>query len=887
MSNRTLHPGTATGDTGGSNDPAYNPPTPAVGKGTPHTSPLAPPQQPDEIGRLGRYRILRELGRGGMGIVYLAEDAHLRRRVAVKCLLPEVASRPGNRDRFEREAWATAKVEHENLIPIYDVGEDRGVPFLVMPLLRGETLGDRLRRVGRLPLHEVVRVGREMARGLGALHAAGLVHRDIKPGNVWLEADSERVKILDFGLARPDDGSEAISLSGQVMGTPGYMAPEQVTGEPLDHRADLFSLGCILYEMATGKQAFDGPNVLALLANLALQAPVPPQSHNPDIPPALSALIMSLIEKQPDRRPSSALDVRDTLDRFINLATGRDEYAPTPQPPSFTPRLSAATIPSGPQVRPPSGPPTEPDSASVPPTAAEHAHWKVPGKAWAALTVAGGVAALLVVVVVIAVLNGNGVSPLPPPPEEDQGGLGRALLLEDGLNTTVAVTKSAGGAVQLTEVKPAETSPAQLAEEEYRAGLQHTTIDPVKAVALFRSAAEKGHAAGQYRLAQFLLYGYNTVPVDRQLAVNWATRSAEQGYAPAQSLLGHLISQEGKDAGGAGEAGKWFARSLPDLSKSAASGDTESAYALGLKHLWSAGQTDTDTSVRWMTSAAKAGHPDAMYRLGRAYDYGMGVIVDPVEAVRWYSAAAERGHVLAAATLGLLECDGWGGPKNEQKGLERLKAISSEVIRLAEAGDPEAEVQLGIMYARGRGVAHDESQAANWYKSAVTRGDPVAANRLAGYYMNRPDDHDREQAVRLYRLAADMGLPIAQYNLGDAYRRGAGVKRNEATAVQWYSRAAAAELPDALLALGLLYTRGGAGVPQNDAEAARWYARAAERYRSAAIHGDARAQYYLGQLYHRGLGVAADKIEAARWYRKAANQGHQDASKALEQLKVD
>ncbi|HET6575040.1 MAG TPA: serine/threonine-protein kinase, partial [Fimbriiglobus sp.] len=337
-------------------------------KGTPHRSPLGPPQQPDEIGRLGRYRVLRELGRGGMGVVYVAEDTTLRRKVAVKCLLPEVASRPGNRERFEREAWATAAVEHENVVAIHDVGQEKGLPYLVMPLLRGETLSDRLKRDGRLPMPEVVRVGREMARGLAALHAAGLIHRDVKPGNVWLEAGTGRVKLLDFGLARPDDGRDAVSLSGQVMGTPGYMAPEQVTGDPLDNRADLFSLGCIVYEAATGRPAFDGPNVLALLANLALQAPAPPESINPDIPPEVSSLVLALIEKRPDRRPRSALDVIDALDRVSPSPT-----APMPLTPPTTPRHpfdvatpSAETVPSGARFRPDGGPPTEPDSAPAP-----------------------------------------------------------------------------------------------------------------------------------------------------------------------------------------------------------------------------------------------------------------------------------------------------------------------------------------------------------------------------------------------------------------------------------------------------------------------------------------------------------------------------------------
>jgi len=173
---------------------------------------LAPAEGPGEIGRLGGYRILKILGSGGMGVVFHAEDPALQRPVAVKAMLPRMAASASARLRFLREGRAAASLHHDHIVPIYQVGEDRGVPFLAMPLLRGESLEDRLKREGEgaLPPAEVCRIGREIAEGLAAAHARGLVHRDVKPANVWLESDGEsvmptsgRVKILDFGLARP------------------------------------------------------------------------------------------------------------------------------------------------------------------------------------------------------------------------------------------------------------------------------------------------------------------------------------------------------------------------------------------------------------------------------------------------------------------------------------------------------------------------------------------------------------------------------------------------------------------------------------------------------------------------------------------------------------
>jgi hypothetical protein len=163
---------------------------------------LVPPQAPDELGRLGKYRILKILGAGGMGIVYKAEDSKLQRTVAIKVMLPGLAASASAGQRFLREAQAMAKVEHDNIVRIYQVDEDRGVPFMAMEFLKGEPLNERLDREGKLPLDAVLRVGREIAAGLGAAHATGLIHRDIKPGNIWLEGPHHRVKILDFGLAR-------------------------------------------------------------------------------------------------------------------------------------------------------------------------------------------------------------------------------------------------------------------------------------------------------------------------------------------------------------------------------------------------------------------------------------------------------------------------------------------------------------------------------------------------------------------------------------------------------------------------------------------------------------------------------------------------------------
>ncbi|HXG13449.1 MAG TPA: protein kinase [Gemmataceae bacterium] len=283
---------------------------------------LAPPQQPGELGRIGNYRCLKVLGCGGMGVVFEAEDTYLKRPVALKVMLPALAVSESSRQRFLREGQSAAAVIHDNVVTIYQVGEDRGVPFLAMQLLQGETLEDRLKRRKRLPPEQVLRIGREIAEGLEAAHQRGLIHRDIKPSNIWLEAPRDRVKLLDFGLARAAGGDSRLTRLGTVLGTPAYMSPEQANSKAMDARSDLFSLGCVLYRACTGVLPFDGDDTLAILTALALRTPPPVSRLNPDIPEALSDLIMKLLAKKPDDRPPSARAVAQALAAIESSRSG-------------------------------------------------------------------------------------------------------------------------------------------------------------------------------------------------------------------------------------------------------------------------------------------------------------------------------------------------------------------------------------------------------------------------------------------------------------------------------------------------------------------------------------------------------------------------------------
>ncbi len=288
---------------------------------------LSSPQGPDELGRLGSYKIIKLLGAGGMGLVFEAEDTLLRRQVALKVMKPEIAIKPDHRQRFLQEARSGAAIPHDNIATVFQVGIENNVPYLAMQFLNGESLGSRLHRDGKIPVEESLRIIREVASGLAAAHETNLIHRDIKPDNIWLESDGQgrpwkRVKILDFGLATAISNTEEDSNeSGMIMGTPHYMAPEQARGLPLDSRCDLFSMGCVLYQMISGELAFKGDNALKIMNALALHEPKPLNVIDKSVPTKVAELVHNLMIKKASERIASANDLIKIIDDIDKVDT--------------------------------------------------------------------------------------------------------------------------------------------------------------------------------------------------------------------------------------------------------------------------------------------------------------------------------------------------------------------------------------------------------------------------------------------------------------------------------------------------------------------------------------------------------------------------------------
>lgn len=284
---------------------------------SPDLSFLQPPTKPGSLGQLGHYTIMEVLGRGSFGIVFKAFDEILHRYVAVKAMNPQLASTSPPRKRFLREARSVAALKHENIVQIYSV-EERPVPYLAMEFVDGGTLRQKLMDVGPLEVPEILHLGRQMATGLAAAHEKGLIHRDIKPGNILLEAGpDQKVKISDFGLARAADDA-TMSQTGTISGTPMFMSPEQALGKTLDQRSDLFSLGSVLYQMTSGRPPFRGRSSVSVLKRVVDESPRPIHDILPSAPEWLCNIIDKLQAKNPDERYQTAREVADLLARCQN-----------------------------------------------------------------------------------------------------------------------------------------------------------------------------------------------------------------------------------------------------------------------------------------------------------------------------------------------------------------------------------------------------------------------------------------------------------------------------------------------------------------------------------------------------------------------------------------
>jgi serine/threonine-protein kinase len=288
---------------------------------------------------IDRYEVGRLLGSGGMAEVFEGRDRLLARRVAIKVLLSQYARDPAFLTRFKREAQAAASLSHPNIVGVYDTGVEQGTNFIVMEFVEGRTLREVIRNEGPLMPERAAEIASDMCNALAAAHARGLIHRDIKPGNVMLTPDGT-VKVMDFGIARATT-SETITQTAAVIGTAQYISPEQAQGHTVDFRSDLYSLGCCLYEMLTGVVPFTGATPVAIAYRHVREDPTPPRQLNPDVSAELEAVVLKAMAKSPDERYQTAVEMRQDLDRVV---AGQDVLASVP---GEAPTVALGGVPVG------------------------------------------------------------------------------------------------------------------------------------------------------------------------------------------------------------------------------------------------------------------------------------------------------------------------------------------------------------------------------------------------------------------------------------------------------------------------------------------------------------------------------------------------------------
>ncbi|MFB3922512.1 MAG: protein kinase [Terriglobia bacterium] len=329
---------------------------------------------PQMLTHLGKYRIEQELGRGAMGVVYKAFDPVVERMVAIKTIRVEMDEEGQLVGRLQREAKSVGRLEHPNIVTLYDAGETAGLFYLVMQFIEGETLQDRLSVERYFDLAEVQDVFGQICAGLDYAHQRAVIHRDIKPANIMITRDGV-VKLTDFGIAKV--AGTGVTSTGLVVGTPSYMSPEQALGRPLDGRSDIFSLGSILYEMITGEMAFPGQNVTTVMYKIVHETPTPVAALQPGLDPGIEAVISKALAKNPDQRFQTCAEFAAGVQNYINqsgsaLRATIPAYTPPLAPPSpMASRTPSVAIPPPPVRLPPS--PSRAPSTQVPAPAASSA----------------------------------------------------------------------------------------------------------------------------------------------------------------------------------------------------------------------------------------------------------------------------------------------------------------------------------------------------------------------------------------------------------------------------------------------------------------------------------------------------------------------------------
>ena len=744
--------------------------------------------------QFGQYKVLRLLGRGGMGEVYEVEHGMLQTKHALKIINPEIVNRPDAKERFKREAQVMARLRHPNIVQVDDFGETDGRIWLRMELVSAEgaaasgilSLADLIKSE---PLQEsvIVNLLNQILDGLSYAHQQGIVHRDLKPANL-LSDSAGNVKITDFGLVslagadwlqshvqltvarsmadsdatRLEVGSGSVGTSTQaLLGTYAYMSPEQKKGSDVDARSDLYAIGLIGFQMLTGDEApgFDLPTDLV-----------------DGIDPAWDDWIRQSLAARPERRFIDAKAMQEAL-------PGNDHSAHQKSPPLE--RMDEEPIERGTPVEKSDRPPLEYEAVDA-----------------SAAAVEGG-------------SNSDPVQDVPRPDKADS--------ISPIVWTVTSVFFLILGIIYYFGDYG---QPNNDAVAQYNLGWKYHNGDGVsqdyaEASKLYRLAADQGNADAQCNLGWMYQNGKGVTQNDAE-ALKWYRLAAEQGDATGQNNLGLMYEYGQGVTQDDAEALKWY-------RKAADQGDATGQNNLGLMYEYGQGVTqDYAEALKWYRKAADQGNAWAQTNLGVMYQNGKGVTQNDAEALKWYRKAADQGNATAQSNLGVMYKNG--------KGVTQDYAEASKLYRLAaDQGNAVAQYNLGWMYQNGKGVTQNDAEALKWYRKAADQGNAWAQTNLGVMYQNgKGVTQNDAEALKWYRLAADQGNAFAQGNLGWMYHNGDGVSQDYAEASKLYRLAADQGNAFAQGNLGWMYEYG-QGVTQDYAEASKLYRLSADQGNEDAL----------------------------------------------------
>ena len=890
---------------------------------------------------LGAYRVVRVLGVGGFGVTYLCEHAGLSVQVAVKEYLPnEIAVRDGaevhpksagDREGFEwglsrflDEARTLARFEHPNVVRVRDCFEANNTAYIVMDYEDGEPLDALLRRHGTLTEAQLKRMLLPVADGLRQVHAAGFLHRDVKPANIFVRRSDESPVLLDFGSARQALGRRSRSVT--AIASAGYSPPEQYeSGGEHGPWTDIYALSALSYRAITGEAPMEATRRQSELLRtgkdpLPRLAEVGREGYSPI---SLEAVDwgLRLIETE---RPQS-------LDEWLAALEG-----------ATTRRQSGDSEQR--QARQPASPPTSYQTGN------RKANRGRSGAAWLAV----GLGSLLAIGLVWFATQQDAGQPFTVLVEPADARVRIPNIRSPyraGMELAAGsyeIEASAKGYATKTETVAHSAAPTVHRMALSRIGFTlPESVSPTVNPPSLQALAEQGDANAQLELGN-RYYNGEGVAEDAGRAAQWYRKAADQGDATAQRILGYLYQAGDGVARDAREAARWY-------HNAAEQGDADAQFRLGWLHAATAnslklrfrvpftaaeerwlmaaaanplmaataeddawfqlGPKNAREAAQWFRKAAEQGHAEAQYSLGSLYSTWGTTTKHAGEDAYWTRKAAEGGHAEAQFNLGRMYGTGDGVPRDARETARWFR-------KAAEQGHAEAQRNLGVLYAKGIGVPQDTVQAYAWVSLAAAQRQQWMARTRFGTFVTRgatriladlqrdmsppqiaeaqklsrelvegvsEDAHDDGQEAhalaqmvapalqrRKWYRRARQGDADAQFQLGWWYEFGVGVAKDAGEAAQWYRKAAEQGHARAQYGLGLLY-RHGDGVTYDAREAAHWYRKAAER-------GDPGGQFALGALYVKGEGVPKDHGEAALWLRKALDAGELDALDLLNAL---